>query len=103
MFRNEIIDIASPVNTPVLEIVKIIEMILNKKANYAIVKKGANYFIELSRCIEIYNHLSIRFYEDYIKKTIEKYYVNDFAGKYSEISHLDYKDIFKRVSLSARR
>ena len=78
LFRNEIVDISSPVNTPVLEVVEIIEKILNKRANYTVVKKGASYHIDLGQCKEIYRYLGIIFDEDYIRRTIERYYTDSF-------------------------
>ena len=74
LFRNEIVNIASPINTPVLEIVHIIESILNKKGNYTKIKKGAEYTLELNKCVEIYNQVGVKFHENYIKDIIVKYF-----------------------------
>ena len=103
LFKNEITHIASPFNTPVLEIVKIIEMILNKRANYAVVKKGANYAVELGRCMEIYNRLGIRFSEDYIKKTIEKYYTNSFVNNRGATGCLGLTDIINAALFAVKK
>jgi hypothetical protein len=95
LFTKEIVNIASPVNTPILEIVNIIEMVLNKRANYAIVKKGANYSVELGHCTEIYNRLGIKFCEGYIKKVIEKYYAHSTVSRGIGTCCSDYGDEHK--------
>lgn len=71
---NEITNIANPVNYPVAEIVKTLETISGKKANYTVTDKGSNPDINTHQAKHFFSLLHISFDDDYLKKTLEKYY-----------------------------
>lgn len=74
VYLNQIINVASPTNIKIKNLVLIVENILNKKGNYRIVDKGIAYEIDISKIEPILKYLQIIFDEKYFKKTILKYY-----------------------------
>lgn len=73
-FSNEIINIASPSKTTVLELVQVIESYFNRSAQYQIVSKGMSYDIDTSHIDAIFRRLNIDFGPDYLKRAIDKYF-----------------------------
>ncbi|OIR06742.1 hypothetical protein GALL_109900 [mine drainage metagenome] len=71
---NEIINIASPRKTPVLELVKIIESYFNRNAEYQLVDKGTSYDIDIGPINDIVKRLNIEFGHDYLKRALDKYF-----------------------------
>jgi len=72
--ENKVFNIASPIKTPIQDIVKIIEEYLNFQAIYEIVDKGNDYNIDITDIKEYIYRLNIKFDDDYIEKLIKKYY-----------------------------
>jgi len=68
LYLNDIINIASPFNLKVLEIVSFIEKILNKKANVELVEQGCSQEINIDK-IKFANNI---FDENYIKNILFK-------------------------------
>jgi len=71
--RNETVNVASGINTPVRELVKIIEEILGKCALFTIVEKGGSYKIDIEKIENIVRKIGIDFGGDYVKRSIKKY------------------------------
>lgn len=68
------INIASPFDVSILEIVKSFETVLNKKANYELVDAGGVYPIEINQVRQIESQLNIIFDGQYITNLLRKYY-----------------------------
>lgn len=77
LFKNGILNVASPYTVSIKTIVEILENNLNKKAIFCTVAKGARYEIDISSIIPIMEHLNIVFGRNYAKTTIEKYFSKD--------------------------
>jgi nucleoside-diphosphate-sugar epimerase len=77
LYSNQIINIANPVNYPVADIVQVIETISGKKGNYAFTDRISVPNINISLIKNIIEKLSINFGNDYLIKTIEKYFFAD--------------------------
>jgi len=73
LYLNSIVNIASPFNLKVLEIVSIIEEILKKKAHFELIKQGSSQKINIDK-IKFSNHI---FNNDYIKNILLKRMQND--------------------------
>ncbi len=71
---NQIINIASPFNISVHDLVHKIERFLNKKGLFHIVEKGSNYPIDINHIKPLFFKLGINFSEDYIDRLIQKYF-----------------------------
>ena len=73
--NNTIINIANSMNYKVSEIVENLEKLTNIKANYNLVDKGdENWQIDISEISEIIKNNKINFNENYLYKTLKKYY-----------------------------
>lgn len=68
-YLNEIVNIATPYNLKIFEILHILEVLLNKKANYKIVVCGEIQDINIKHL----NELKIQFQENYVENILEKY------------------------------
>lgn len=71
---NEIINLASTNYTSVYEVVVMLERVSKKRAIYNIKNSGGEYYIDVSNMINIYRELSIDFDDNYVMKTLNKYY-----------------------------
>ena len=74
IYKNEIINIANPLNYPVTTIVKEIEAYFDKKGNYELLDKESNPVIDISPIKEIITRLNINFDDGYLSRTIKKYF-----------------------------
>ena len=74
LFKNEIVNIANPVNYPVPEIVEVIETVTGCKGNYTLVEKTSIPHIDTAAVQQIAQQLGIRFSEDYLYNIIYKYF-----------------------------
>lgn len=74
MFINESINIASPKNVLVHDIVKEIEKIVNKNAVMELIEKGDDLYIDITPILPIFEKLKLKFHDDYIPNLIRKYY-----------------------------
>ena len=74
LFQNTIINLANPINTSVLEIVKTIENLLKKKGNYMLIDKGNSYPIDVTIVQPIYTTLKLTFPPQYLSLLLNKYY-----------------------------
>jgi glycosyltransferase involved in cell wall biosynthesis len=71
---NKTINIASPKNTEILELVSKIEKFTKCKANFEVVEKGSEYLIDITDINPILMELNINFNDEYLIKRIQKYY-----------------------------
>ncbi|MBC7937192.1 MAG: NAD-dependent epimerase/dehydratase family protein [Rhizobacter sp.] len=71
---NKTINIANPVNYPVLSIIEAIEQHLNIKGNYSLIEKGNSPLIDTSDIQPLYSNLHIDFGSDYMDGLLKKYY-----------------------------
>lgn len=74
LYKNEIINIATPLSLSIFEIVEIMEKLINKKGSYKIEDKGGSYSIDISKITPLLNKINICFNEDYPSSIIKKYF-----------------------------
>lgn len=74
IFLNQTINIASPKNIFVYDIVHEIEKIVNKKAVADVIDKGDDLYIDITPIVPIYEKLGLDFNESYISNLMRKYY-----------------------------
>ena len=72
--RNTTINIANVVTYPLIDIVSAIENFVGKHAVYNVVERGAEYQIDISFIFSLLEKSGVKFGNDYLEKTIEKYY-----------------------------
>jgi len=72
--ENQTINIAPPSSMRVLDIVKIFEDVLGKKAKISLVNSGGDYAIESTLSSIAANELKIKFDQNYYYRVIQKYY-----------------------------
>lgn len=73
-FHNKIINISSPIKTPILDLVLYIEHVLNKKAIYSFINKGDSYDIQTPEMNTLIKELDLNFDEQYVNSLISTYY-----------------------------
>lgn len=71
---NQPINIASPVNYPVKEIVQAIEFFLNTKSNYTEVIKGGCFEVDLSVIQPLLQNFQTKFDDEYLATLLAKYF-----------------------------
>lgn len=76
LFLNTLINLAPSKSLHVLEILKIMETVLNKKSKIKVVDKSSHYICNNDNLDFIYRDLQIIFNETYPKKVIHKYFSN---------------------------
>lgn len=74
IFLNKTINIASPKNIFVYDIVREIEKIVNKNAIIEVIDKGDDLYIDITSIVPIYEKLELNFNESYISDLIRKYH-----------------------------
>jgi dolichol-phosphate mannosyltransferase len=74
IYLNKIVNIASPNQTSVLQLVREIEDFVGHPAKYVLVSKGTNYILDITEIQPILIDLELNFGEDYIKSALSKYY-----------------------------
>lgn len=74
LLKNRITNIANPHNYSVLSIIEIFEQMLHKKGNYDIIEKSSIPFIDTTTISFFIDTLKINFEEDYLLRTLHKYY-----------------------------
>ena len=71
---NEVINIASPVNYPVQEIVQALEKQLQQKADFTLVDKGSSPVIDTTQIQPLFTELNIHFPGNYLEQLLQKYF-----------------------------
>lgn len=74
VYKNQVINIANPVNYSVLSIVHTIEHYFKIKANYTIIDKGSSPLIDTSAIEKILSRLNIEFDDNYLELLLQKYF-----------------------------
>jgi nucleoside-diphosphate-sugar epimerase len=74
LFTNRVLNIANPRNYAVLDIVRSMEEISDKKAIFTQIRKGAKFKIDISLIRPILEVLDIEFGEHYLRDLLKKYY-----------------------------
>jgi nucleoside-diphosphate-sugar epimerase len=74
MTENLVVNIASPLNTRVIDIVNIFECILEKKAHFNLLDMGTSYSIDSMMAVRVGASLGIYFERLYVEKVLRKYY-----------------------------
>jgi uncharacterized protein (DUF1810 family) len=74
VFMNSTVNVAPPVKIIAPRIVEIVEKVLNRKGNYVLVDKGAEYDIDLQDTMPIIKEIGLEFDEQYPERVIRKYY-----------------------------
>jgi len=74
LFKNEIVNIANPVNYPVIQIVEAIERFTQKKGVYELLEKGSNPGINTCTSQQLFKTLNIQFDDEYLYKMFDKYF-----------------------------
>lgn len=72
--QGQVSNIACPFSVPILDLVKLFETVLIKKAHYDIVEAGADYAIDTRQTELAATEAGVRFDDDYVSKLIQKYY-----------------------------
>ena len=72
--RQEIINIANPVNYSMIEIVTSMEKFLKKNGIYDVTEKGNSYSIDISEISPIIKETNVTFDKNYLPRIIKKYY-----------------------------
>lgn len=62
--------------SPVLNIVRALERITGKSANYKAIDRGTSYRLDVSELQPVLEKLGIAFEADYLEKVLEKYFAN---------------------------
>jgi nucleoside-diphosphate-sugar epimerase len=71
---SRIINVANPVNYPVISIIEQIEQYFQTKAHYTLVSEGNSPVIDTSQIKPIFESLQLRFDKDYLFRVLKKYY-----------------------------
>ncbi|XUY29653.1 NAD-dependent epimerase/dehydratase family protein [Agrobacterium sp. rho-8.1] len=72
--KEGVYNIASPFSVSILNIVEVFEKVLGKKAVYSLIDAGSGYDIDVPDVKRAASDLNISFDEDYIERTVRKYY-----------------------------
>jgi nucleoside-diphosphate-sugar epimerase len=72
--ENRILNIACPFSIPVIELVKVFENVMGRKANYDLVEAGGSYAIDVTEAMQAAKEAGIVIDASYIDKLIRKYY-----------------------------
>ncbi len=75
LYNNQTINIASPYNINVCDLVGLFENILHKKAICEFTNSGYSYDIDTKICLDFASSNEIFFSNDYVKNVISKYYM----------------------------
>jgi nucleoside-diphosphate-sugar epimerase len=72
--NNAIVNIANPVNYPVISIIEAIEQHFSKKGNYTLAKKGSSPLIDTTAIQPLFSLLEINFDNNYLPALLKKYF-----------------------------
>ncbi len=72
--RNEIVNVANPVNYPVISIIKAIETHFSLKGNYSLAEKGNSPLIDTTAIQPLFRLLHLEFNNDYLEALLQKYF-----------------------------
>lgn len=72
--ENKVFNVCNPESIRVLDLVKIMERILDAKANFNIVEKGGSAVIDMKNTLPFIENSGVRFGSSYLNETLTKYY-----------------------------
>lgn len=72
--RKITLNVANPVNYPMIEIVRAMERAVGKPAVYDVVDRGSEYRIDVSEIVPILDKANVTFGSDYLERVVGKYY-----------------------------
>jgi len=72
--RNATFNIANTVNYKMIDVVKIMEQVLCKRAIYDVTENGSEYTIDIADMSSVLDDAKVKFDDDYLKNVIAKYY-----------------------------
>ncbi len=72
--RQNVLNIANPINYTMIEIVNSMEKILEKKGIYEVTEKGETYCIDISEISSIIKETDVFFDQNYLQRIIKKYF-----------------------------
>ncbi len=72
--RNQVVNVANPVNYPVITIIEGIETHLEKTGHYNLADKGNSPLIDTSAIQPMLSHLKIEFDQHYLQRILRKYF-----------------------------
>ncbi len=72
--QNKIVNVANPVNYPVITIVEAIENYLEQKGNFMLAEKGNSPLIDTSEIQPLFHELNIEFGQHYLQALLQKYF-----------------------------
>jgi nucleoside-diphosphate-sugar epimerase len=73
-YLNKIINVANPVNYPVISIIEAIETHLDKKGHFVLSEKGNSPLIDTSEIQPLFSQLHIEFGQHYLPQLLRKYF-----------------------------
>jgi nucleoside-diphosphate-sugar epimerase len=72
--RNQLVNVANPVNYPVITIIEAIETHLGKTGHYSLADKGNSPLIDTSLIQPMFSDLHIEFDQHYLRRMLRKYF-----------------------------
>lgn len=74
LIKNRVVNVASPTNHTMMEIVAQMERVQQRKAIFDLVERGTSYDIDVSDIMSICDKAKVIFQENYLERVIGKYY-----------------------------
>jgi len=74
LMRKMTVNVANPVNDSIMQIVKAMEVILQKKAVYIEEERGSEYTIDVQQIHPFIQQAGVNFNDGYLEKVLGKYY-----------------------------
>jgi hypothetical protein len=72
--RNVTVNIANPVNYPMMDIVHSMEKAVGKRAVCNVLERGSGYPIDIHMMLPVVDAAGVKFGTDYLERVIGKYY-----------------------------
>lgn len=80
-FINKVINVASPYQMPVSELVHEVEIFLGKTADFTLVNKGSGLIVDITEVLPIIDGFNIDFSDGYIQSSLNKYFSHLNIGR----------------------
>ena len=72
--RNIVLNVANPINYPMIDIVSAMEAVTGKLGIYDVLERGSEYQIDTSALLPVFDKVGINFEDGYLERVITKYY-----------------------------
>lgn len=76
-YQNQIFLTVNPISISVVELVKMIEIKLNKKANFSLIEAGEKLILDTSIIVNDFNNFDINFGKAYYENLLNKYIISE--------------------------